>query len=212
MKNISSILQLKIGLVGSRPLIWRRILIPTDVSFFNLHVAIQDSFCWEDAHLHQFHTINPYTRMRNSHDTLIKYPMPEFDDLDDTTQDLDERKIKLIDFLKTAKDRVWYEYDFGDSWMHEIIVEKIVPQDQEVQYPYLKDGACACPPEDCGGIGGYAHLLSVLANPRNPEHHDMLEWLGINEPAQFNPDAFDKKDIAFRDPQRVLKMYERAIQ
>jgi len=52
------------------------------------------------------------------------------------------------------------------------------------------DDLFAAPPEDCGGIGGYAELTRVLADPAHPEH-DQLEWLGLDDAAHFDPDGFD---------------------
>lgn len=202
----ASVLQLKIMLMGSRPPIWRTLLIPADCNFFALHVAIQDAFGWMDSHLHQFHTADPY-RQRGEYQR-IGFPMPEMEDEDDMT---DERKTKLSGFLRKPKDKIWYEYDFGDSWIHEIIVEKIMLPDSKTRYPNLIDGTNACPPEDCGGIGGYGHLLEVLADPKNEEYGGMLEWLGIESPADFDPEYFEKKDVKFRDPKKVLKQYEKGF-
>lgn len=100
---------------------------------------------------------------------------------------------------------------FGDGWIHEITVEKIISPDPKMKYPHLVDGAHACPPENCGGIGGYGHLLGVLADPKDEQHERMLEWLEIESPADFNPKYFEKKDIKFRDPKKVLKQYEKGF-
>ena len=196
-----NILQLKIVLADSRPLIWRRILVSAESTFFDLHVAIQDAFGWQDSHLHQFFTALPYGRNRNYQ--VIAYPMPEMEDV------VDERKVKLSKWFKNPKDKLWYEYDFGDTWMHEITFEKVIQPESNAKCPQLVDGAQACPPEDCGGIGGYEHLLEVLANPKDEEHKDMLDWLGIETPTEFDPAHFDKKEVKFRDPQKVLKQYVR---
>ena len=199
-----TILQLKVTLVGSRPSIWRKILIPINSTFFALHVAIQDAFGWDDAHLHQFHTTEPYRR-NSIYRNVIGFPMPEMEDV------LDERKIKLSEWLQTPKSKVWYEYDFGDDWMHEVRVEKVMPGDPKIHYPSLVAGANACPPEDCGGVGGYGQLLEVLRNPRHEDHEEMLEWLGIESAEDFDPTFFDEKDVSFRDPQKVLQQYEKAV-
>ncbi len=199
----TGVLEVKITLMESRPPIWRTLLIPADYNFFTLHVAIQDAFGWEDSHLHQFHTADPYRRVGEYQ--RIGFPIPEMEDL------TDGRKTKLFQFLRRQKDKMWYEYDFGDSWIHEITVEKILSSDPKIKYPHLVDGANACPPEDCGGIGGYEHLLEVLANPKDKEHQEMLEWLGVESPVDFDPKYFDKKDMKFRDPKKVLKQYEKGF-
>jgi hypothetical protein len=80
-----------------------------------------------------------------------------------------------------------YEYDFGDSWEHEIVVEKVLPAVEGIRYPICIAGKRACPPEDCGGVGGYERMLDIIANPKHEEHAEMLEWLG----GSFDPEAFD---------------------
>lgn len=98
-----------------------------------------------------------------------------------------ERRVTIAEVLPREKSRIVYEYDFGDSWLHEILVEKIDGRVPGAPYPMCVDGKRACPPEDCGGIGGYAELLEVLSDPGHEEHEDKLEWLG----GQFDPKAFD---------------------
>ncbi len=79
-----------------------------------------------------------------------------------------------------------YEYDFGDGWQHEVAAEKILPPDPAFKHPLCLAGANACPPEDCGGMGGYYDLLEILANPKYPEHADVKEWIG----GGFDPNEF----------------------
>lgn len=203
MKNSKDVLQLKITLIGLKPPIWRRLLVPADYSFFDLHVALQDTFGWFDCHLHQFFTENPYKR--TSRWQHIAFPMPEMEDV------IDERETKLYDWFKNIKDLMWYEYDFGDSWMHEIKLEKILASEVDVAYPQLLDGARACPPEDCGGIGGYQDLLDVLANPKDREYANMLEWLGISKAEEFDPEGFNKDNVNFRDPKKILREFEEKL-
>ena len=116
--------------------------------------------------------------------------------LDPSTADLDldfgqpmvyERGVRLVDVIKGAKDRFVYEYDFGDSWTHQIVVEKIVPSEGGQRYPVCIAGARACPPEDCGGIWGYHDFLEAIANPNHDEHESMTEWIG----GSFDPEAFN---------------------
>jgi Plasmid pRiA4b ORF-3-like protein len=80
-----------------------------------------------------------------------------------------------------------YEYDFGDGWEHVIIVENILKPESGVHYPICIAGARACPPEDCGGTGGYAHFLEAITEPEHEEHDELLEWIG----GEFDPEEFD---------------------
>ncbi len=195
----SKFLQLKITLVGSKPAIWRELVVPGNYSLFDLHVAIQDAFAWQDGHLHQYFTESPY--QRNSRSKHIAIPMPELEDV------IDERKEQLSAWFKKPNDTLWYEYDLGDSWMHEVTLKKIIPSHKTFKIPLLLDGERACPPDDCGGIGGYYALLETLANPASADHRDMLEWLGIDTAAGFDPEKFDRARVKFRDPKKRLKAF-----
>lgn len=157
--------------------------MPENFNFEDFHYAIQDAMGWENSHLHQFFTADPHKR--NSQYKIIGEPSPEMPEV------LKEQKVKLPEYLKQPKDTVFYEYDFGDSWMHEIKLEKILPKEKSAQYPKLLEGANACPPEDCGGLWGYYELLDALENPKNPEHADMVDWMGLEEGEKFDPTAFN---------------------
>ena len=84
-----------------------------------------------------------------------------------------------------------YLYDFGDSWEHDIVVEKVGPPEPDTSYPLCLAGKRACPPEDSGGVWGYADLLEALADPASPEHDDMLDWLG----GPIDPEAFELEAV-----------------
>ena len=189
MPPASPIYQLKIPLKNISPPVWRRILIPADATFRQLHDAIQLTMGWADGHLHDFST----KKWRGMYiegkitDLQTYEPAPWGDE----EQPGDERKVKLRERLSKPGDRIAYEYDFGDSWEHEILLEKIVEPEKGVEYPICIGGKRACPPEDCGGIGGYERLLEVLANPKDEEHADMLEWLGLESADEFDPAEFD---------------------
>ena len=88
-------------------------------------------------------------------------------------------------------DRLSYTYDFGDNWEHTILVEAITSPEPGIAYPRCLTGRRACPPEDCGGIGGYDYLIEILTDPEDEEHEDRLEWLGLDSADQFDPEAFD---------------------
>lgn len=107
----------------------------------------------------------------------------------------------MSQLLKREKDSLIYEYDFGDSWEHKIVLEKILPDDGSTETPSCIKGKRACPPEDCGGIWGYANLIEIVQNPKHPEHQEMLKWLGES----LDPEYFDLDDIneglqAYRKP------------
>jgi hypothetical protein len=103
----------------------------------------------------------------------------------------DERKATLRDLLPREGGRARYTYDFGDDWEHEVVVEKVLAVEPGMAYPVCVAGEGACPPEDCGGAWGYAHLREVLADPTHEEHDDLLAWSGLEKGADFDPSSFE---------------------
>jgi hypothetical protein len=89
--------------------------------------------------------------------------------------------------ITNEKEKFHYLYDFGDSWEHEILVEKILPLEKGTHYPVCVTGKRACPPEDCGGPYGYEELLEILKDPSHPEYEDRIDWLPEED---FDPETF----------------------
>ena len=173
------VLQLKLSLVGaSKPPVWRRLLVPATIRLNRLHDIIQAAMGWEDYHLHAFEAGG------------VDYgpPDPELDHRD-------ERRSALHDVINQPGDRMRYVYDFGDHWHHDIVVEKAFGAALGARYPLCLTGKGRCPPEDCGGVWGYADLRETLADPTSEDHADMLEWLGIENAAEFDPHAFDADEV-----------------
>ena len=169
--------QLKINLKGSKPPIWRRVLVKNDINMGTLHGIIQEVMGWDDGHLHMF----------NIHGENYGVSDPDFD----YEEVSDERKYKLNRFKFTEKDKFTYEYDFGDSWIHIITVEKLLPVDPKIEYPICIKGKNACPPEDCGGLWGYYDMLEAVKDDEHPEHETYTDWLGED----FDPETFDVDNV-----------------
>ncbi len=167
--------QLKISLSGSDPEIWRRILVFPDTSLLELHNIIQVVMGWSNNHLHQFVS-----------DDII-YALKEFD----VSNSVNSRKVNLDEVLKEEQDGFWYLYDFGDSWQHEIRLEKIPGAGEEEQIPRCLAGERHCPPEDCGGIWGYEELLRIISDLSHEEHESRIAWLG----GPFDPEFFDLEEV-----------------
>jgi len=172
--------QIKITLKGSKPKIWRRILVPSDLLLSDFHKIIQTTMGWTNSHLHQFIKNRTYYTKRMADD-----------DLWDEMGNVDYSKIKISDLLKKEKDRIVYEYDFGDGWEHDIILEKIEDKGMNENIPICLTGKTNCPPEDCGGIWGYSELLEILKHPDHEDYEEYVEWLGD----EFDPTYFDKNEI-----------------
>ena len=177
-ESAGPIVQLKITLKDSRPPIWRRILVAGDVPLEKLQRILQIIMGWTDSHLHLF-TIHGRD-----------YGVPDRE-LDFGRQTLSERRVRLLEVVHGEKDRFLYEYDFGDNWTHQILVEKIIPKEAGKHYPVCVAGKRACPPEDCGGIWAYENFLEAIKDTRHPEHEDMLQWIG----GGFNAEAFSLDEV-----------------
>jgi hypothetical protein len=175
--------QFKITLKNSKPPIWRRVLVPTDITFTEFHNIIQDVMGWGDCHLWEFH-IADY-RIGKISDENDSFGWDE----DDDKEDSDTKTIS--EFINGEKKKIKYWYDFGDDWWHDVVFEKTLEVADDSQLPFCVKGALNCPPEDCGGIWGYYQILAILSNPAHEEYEEMLEWIGED----FNPEEFDIDEI-----------------
>ena len=168
--------QIKVVLWGVRPTIWRRLQVESTSTLRRLHAVLQTAFAWEDCHLHEFQVGSR------------RFGKPHIDDgFVFPSEAADEAKVSLQEVARRKGAKLLYVYDFGDTWEHEILVEDVLPADPGTRYPRCLDGRRAAPPEDCGGVWGYAELLRVLGDPAHEEHAERREWLGDD----FDPEFFD---------------------
>ena len=183
----------RIELMGIQPSIWRLIEVPSSDSFWDLHVAIQDSMGWLDYHLHSFRIQGAGKK------GPILIGIPDDEDEDGT---LPGWKIPLSRHFRAPGDEATYEYDFGDGWQHRVVLEGILLQEEGERYPRCLAGERACPPEDCGGVPGYYHLLEVLEDEGHGEHEDIKEWLRghARNYWPYDPAHFDPGEVEFSDP------------
>jgi hypothetical protein len=170
-----------IRLAEIEPAIWRRIVVPGQWTLHQLHQVLQVTMGWTHSHLHQF--IVPST----NGSTYYGEPNPE-----DDYFHKDDRRVRLAQIAPKEGAAFLYEYDFGDCWKHEITAEHIesTPKD-EPPYPWCLDGQRACPPEDCGGIGGYTHFLEAWRDQNHPDHQDMRQWVGEH----YQPELFSVQQV-----------------
>lgn len=171
-----AIYQLRISLPYIVPVIWRRLEVPGTMTFDDLHGAIQVAMGWENCHLWAFYVGK----------TEVS-PEPEQFGFPDVPRARPADRTTLDEMLAGQRVKFRYIYDMGDDWLHELKVEKVFAPEAGVTYPRCTDGKRAGPPEDCGGFPGYFNLVKVLANPRHPEHDEMLEWIG----REWDFEAFD---------------------
>jgi len=189
------IYQYKIELEGITPTIWRRIQVPEDYSFWDLHVAIQDAIGWLDYHLHLFLIRRKHSRV------ATQIGIPDDYAFEGSPEILPGWEIPISDYFHDVGITADYEYDFGDGWRHKVLLEGILLREKGHKYPRCIDGARACPPEDCGGVHGYSRLLEVLADPDDEEHESMLEWLG----GKYDPQKFVPGKVKFDNPKQRWK-------
>jgi len=183
------IYQLKITLKGIRPPIWRRILVRADTPLDRLHEIFQTVMGWYDCHLHQFVARG---KMYGVPDEEFGLPVN------------DERKFRLDQLVKRPKSKFLYEYDFGDDWQHEVLLEKVMPAEPGCDYPVCLKGKRSCPPEDVGGVWGYGNFLDAVSNKDHPEHEEYLDWAG----EAIDPEAFDLEEVN----ETLRKQYRRQSQ
>jgi hypothetical protein len=169
--------ELDITLEDVAPAIWRRVQVPAEITMAELHHVIQIAMGWTDAHFHQYLVAGE----------VIGVPDPDGDPVAGTPL-TDETTVRLVD-VALANTTLRYEYDFGDRWQHRIVVGRVLPHDAKVAV--CVDGARACPPEDCGGAGGYGELLDILADPSHVDHDARLAAVD----GALDPEAFDRERV-----------------
>lgn len=175
--------QLKVTLRQVKPPVWRRIVVRSDVTLGELAPVLEAAMGWLGGHLHLFEVGG----------ARCGTPDPDWG-----MDDLDEDRFRLGDVLPNVGVKMRWDYDFGDGWEHDVLVEAISVPERGVEYPVCLAGRRACPPEDCGGPWGYADLLEALADPGHAEHEHLREWA----PTNFDPAFFDIEETteAMRSP------------
>lgn len=171
-----AVYQLKVTLKHISPPIWRLIMVSSSMTLTDLHTTIQIAMGWTNSHLHHFLVDG------------LRYgvPDPDFDD-----GMVDESGISIGSLLDSEEQSFLYEYDFGDGWLHNITLEKIIPTDMPHYTPTCSAGRRGCPPEDSGGPPMYGEFLKAFNDPSHPEHQDMRDWAGD----QFDPERCDIEEI-----------------
>jgi hypothetical protein len=170
---------IKVTLLGTKPPIWRRLLVPASMTLAKLNDVLQAAMGWHDCHMHEF-------RAGERH-----FGRPDPEDISMGMQVENERNIRLGSVLRRAGAKLIYTYDFGDNWEHAIVLEKLLPLLPDMTSPICIDGSLACPPDDCGGIPGFYELLDALADPNHEQHQEMRDWVG----GDFDPQAFSVEEV-----------------
>ena len=175
IENSQRIYQIKVTLLGTRPPIWRLLLVPADLTLEQLHDVLQVAMGWTNSHLHEFRIGRQRFGAPDPSESFRGGPVS-----------IDESKVRLSAVLKRLGAKMEYTYDFGDGWEHGINVEKVLPPEPGLAYPVCTGGKLSAPPEDCGGIPGFYGLLEAIADPTDERNQESLEWLGDG----FDPESF----------------------
>jgi hypothetical protein len=182
--------RLKVTLRRVKPPVWRRLDVKSTIKLSELSDVLEAAMGWYGGHLHAFEASG------------VRYEHPDELDMDVDRnfgpETVDEHKVRLRDVLPSVTSKLRWEYDFGDGWEHDVVVEAIEPARTGVRYPICLEGKRACPPEDCGGPSGYAELLAAVSDPSHEQRGELLEWL----PPDFDPEAFavDEATKAMQSP------------
>ena len=177
---MSKLYQIKIQLTEIHPPIWRKVVIPSDMLLSDLHKVLQSVMGWTNSHLHQFVKDETYYLPRMKDDWTWE-----------EMNNVDYKRRKVSGLLRKENDQIIYEYDFGDSWDHSILLEKITYNTRGRKKPVCLAGERNCPPEDCGGPSGYEVFLKVLADPDHDDYKNYITWLG----GQFDPEYFSVEEV-----------------
>ena len=175
-----TIYQIKVTLLGTRPPIWRRLLVPANLTLAQLHDVLQLAMGWENCHMHDFRIGQKRFGTPDSAEGLMGLPSTA-----------SERTARLFRVLGKVGAKAVYTYDFGDGWEHGIAVEKVLPPAMGQAYPICVDGKRHGPPEDCGGVPGFYDLLEAIGDPEHDQHEEMQDWLGDD----FDPEAFSVDEV-----------------
>ncbi len=172
-KGPELVYRLRVDLQHVRPPIWRRFTVLGSASLYQVHQAIIAVMGWGGAHLYSIEVAG----------TSFGDPDPE----------LGLRSAKSVRLERVAEegDAFTYVYDFGDDWQHTVRVEEVHRLSREEKVPLVLAGKRACPPDDVGGVWGYDEFLASVADPKHPEHQDMMEWIG----GEWDPEDF-RRDLA----------------
>lgn len=176
---MSAIARLKIVLKDVEPFVMRQVEVPLNLKLDRLHTVIQTAMGWSDSHLYEFRFAGD-----------VAFGIPDPDHLSNT---IDARREPLRGALEDWGGKTFhYYYDFGDYWHHVIKIEKVVPALSNFDYPFFLTGTGRCPPEDVGGVPGYAEYLAALADPNYPDRDEYLRYRSED----FDPDKLDTVAIA----------------
>lgn len=184
--------RVRVDLKGTKPPLWRRLELTSNLTLDKLHDVLQAAFGWTDSHLHRFAKGPDY------YDATTEYYLCPFE-VDEGETGIPEQDVQIDEVLADQGDRLFYLYDFGDDWEHVIKLEKVLPRDESTPYARCTDGKRPGPSEDCGGVHGY-ELFAAANDPAHADHtaarQELARIYGDDiDPGYHAPTPFDPDDI-----------------
>ncbi|MFD9661107.1 plasmid pRiA4b ORF-3 family protein [Rhodococcus sp. NPDC059968] len=186
---VDSQVTVRISLEGTHIPIWRRIRLDATLPLAALHDIIQCAFGWDDSHLHEFSAGPAYSGGR------VFIPAETIAHRDLTGPAVAEEEVLVGSLLSSAGDQLTYLYDFGDDWIHHIVVESVGDPDPDSPAALCLDGRNMAPYEDSGGPWGWANKIEASADPRHQEHSEIREWLDLRPDQQLDQTSFDRDRV-----------------
>ena len=166
-----SVFRLRIQLRDVKPVVWRMVLVPGSIRMAKFSAILLAAMGWNNSHLHAFLIGDERIGM-----CFDDYPEGE----------IDEKGVTVLQALREERNFV-FEYDFGDSWEHDVVIEDLTWSSFGLKFGVCLDGENACPPDNVGGAWGYTEFLKAVADPEHEEHDRMIEWAA----GPFDPTKFD---------------------
>ncbi|APP85482.1 plasmid pRiA4b ORF-3 family protein [Xanthomonas hortorum pv. vitians] len=169
--------QLHLALVGSTPLVWRRLLVAGSLRLATLHRVLQPALGWNNAHPYEFDLGGG----RYGESGLDVPDRPRL------------KHAARVTLESAVGELEWFDYFYGSGagWQHRLQVEAILPPDAGLRGARCVDGANACPPENSEGIEHYLEFLQIIADPGHAQHVQVLATLG----GRFDPAHFDLDEV-----------------
>ena len=189
-------LTLRVALRDSDPEVWRRVQVPAEMTLAALSGALEEAMGWDGRHLHMFSAQGT---------TYWTPPPPECGDSSDIPFE-DDSLYRVGEVLHQQHMRLGWDYDLGDHWEHDIVVESIDPIEGAAELTLCTAGGGACPPDESGGIEMYAQLLKVFADESHSLHDRAVEGFGEDfDPAHFDVEGVASERSRLREMEQVLR-------
>ncbi|MDR0627112.1 MAG: plasmid pRiA4b ORF-3 family protein, partial [Bifidobacteriaceae bacterium] len=189
------IVRLRVQLLADSLQIWRLFEVDSSATLADLHRTLQCVMGWTDSHLHAFSNVEPYASRSSPPGRRWEDPSGNLWDYETESQPEDERDITVGELLGEGQGPIYYEYDFGDGWLHRIDWVADGPGVPASNWPgRVIEGVGRCPLEDSGGIGGWGRVIQAVADPTDEDHEVYMRWAAdaVGPDGSIDVETFDQ--------------------